>query len=211
MAAVFAMPVPFMLGGGPQRSAKASSTNSGYQRLPVLVSLLDEIDGGSQLAGEAAAGDSNQSKLPMPMGPEASVTANRELSTRTLLAALSIPGGPPPVWALPPLSLAPTRIHYQPHTPGGCLPPGLKHVLELVAERFGEVQVLSTHRDPNRNRRAGGARHSMHLDCRAVDFKVIGAKTQGLTAFLRGRPEIGGLKRYPLGFFHIDDGPERTW
>jgi len=41
-------------------------------------------------------------------------------------------------------------------TPTECLPGNLKGVLSQVAEEFGAVSVQSTHRSPQRNRRAGG-------------------------------------------------------
>ncbi|MCB1521032.1 MAG: DUF882 domain-containing protein [Hyphomicrobiaceae bacterium] len=102
------------------------------------------------------------------------------------------------------------KVHFQDDTPERCLPPDLVGVLYDVAERFGEVQVLSTFRDSERNRRVGGAPQSYHLSCQAIDFRVTG-RTSGLLDYLEKRAEVGGLKRYPLGFFHIDNGPRRTW
>lgn len=94
--------------------------------------------------------------------------------------------------------------------PTHCLPGPLMHVLTDVAERFGEVSVQSTHRTPGRNARAGGARRSLHLDCRAVDFRVKG-DGRAVMAYLRDHPDIGGVKRYRNGLIHIDDGASRTW
>lgn len=102
------------------------------------------------------------------------------------------------------------KVHFQPHTPERCLPHDLLDVIYDVAERFGEVQILSTFRDPERNRRVGGAEQSFHLSCQAIDFRVSG-KTAGLLSYLEGRGEVGGLKRYPMGYFHIDNGPRRSW
>lgn len=102
------------------------------------------------------------------------------------------------------------KVHFQPHTPERCLPHDLLDVIYDVAERFGEVQILSTFRDPERNRRVGGAEQSFHLSCQAIDFRVSG-KTAGLLSYLEGREEVGGLKRYPMGYFHIDNGPRRSW
>lgn len=94
--------------------------------------------------------------------------------------------------------------------PTHCLPGPLMRVLTDVAERFGEVSVQSTHRSPGRNARAGGARRSLHLDCRAVDFRVKG-DGRAVMAYLRDHPDIGGVKRYRNGLIHIDDGASRTW
>lgn len=95
-------------------------------------------------------------------------------------------------------------------TPTSCLPGDLKTVLTEVAARFGEVSVQSTHRSPGRNRRAGGAARSLHLDCRAIDFRVD-ANGREVLAFLRDHPDVGGLKRYRNGLIHIDNGARRSW
>lgn len=102
------------------------------------------------------------------------------------------------------------KVHFQPHTPERCLPHDLLDVVYDVAEKFGEVQILSTFRDQERNRRVGGAERSFHLSCQAIDFRVSG-RQPGLLAYLESRPEVGGLKRYPMGYFHIDNGPRRSW
>ena len=101
------------------------------------------------------------------------------------------------------------KVHFQDH-PDRCLPNDLLDVIYDVAERYGEVQILSTFRDRERNRRVGGAPRSFHLRCQAIDFRVIG-RSNGLLEYLEKRADVGGLKRYPLGFFHIDNGPRRTW
>ncbi len=95
-------------------------------------------------------------------------------------------------------------------TPTECLPGDLKNVLAQVAEEFGAVSVQSTHRSPQRNRRAGGAAQSLHLDCRAIDFRV-NAHGRAVMAFLRDHADVGGLKMYRNGVIHIDNGARRTW
>lgn len=102
------------------------------------------------------------------------------------------------------------KVHFQDDTPERCLPSDLMSVIYDVAEKFGEVQVLSTFRDPQRNRRVGGAPRSFHLRCQAIDFRIVG-QAPGLLEYLEARADVGGLKRYPLGFYHIDNGPRRTW
>ena len=94
--------------------------------------------------------------------------------------------------------------------PSGCVPGSLKSVLYQVSQKFGPVVVNSTARGHKHNRRVGGARKSWHLKCMATDFRVRGS-TKGLYAFLRSHPSVGGLHRYPSGFYHIDLGPKRTW
>jgi uncharacterized protein YcbK (DUF882 family) len=94
--------------------------------------------------------------------------------------------------------------------PANCLPGNLREVVADVASKFGPVSVESTHRSTGRNWRAGGARHSLHLSCRAIDFRVR-TRTGGVMAYLRSRPEVGGLKVYRNGIIHIDNGSRRSW
>jgi uncharacterized protein YcbK (DUF882 family) len=94
--------------------------------------------------------------------------------------------------------------------PTHCLPGNLLTVVADVASRFGPVSLESTHRSRGRNWRAGGARHSLHLSCRAIDFRIK-ARSRGVMAYLRARPEVGGLKMYRNGIIHIDNGQRRSW
>lgn len=91
-----------------------------------------------------------------------------------------------------------------------CVPKKLKAVIYQVSKKFGHVTVNSTHRSRRKNRRIGGAKKSWHIGCRAVDFRVKG-RTRGLYRWLRNHPNVGGLKRYRSGFYHIDIGPRRSW
>jgi uncharacterized protein YcbK (DUF882 family) len=91
-----------------------------------------------------------------------------------------------------------------------CVPPKLKIVLRQVSQKFGPVLVHSTHRWPAENRRKGGKPKSYHLRCRAVDFSVKGDPS-GVLEFIKGHSLVGGYSRYPQGFYHIDNGPKRTW
>lgn len=94
--------------------------------------------------------------------------------------------------------------------PTNCIPGDLREVVASVAEKFGPVSVESTHRNRGRNWRAGGARHSLHLSCRAIDFRVH-ARGRGVMAYLRSHPQVGGLKIYRNGIIHIDNGERRSW
>ncbi|AXS41938.1 D-Ala-D-Ala carboxypeptidase family metallohydrolase [Breoghania sp. L-A4] len=91
-----------------------------------------------------------------------------------------------------------------------CVPRKLKKVLNRVADRYGRVQVHSTKRWWLENWWKGGAKHSMHLDCRAVDFSVRGDPAS-VVAFLKAQRDVGGYKYYPGGHYHIDNGRRRTW
>ncbi|HZH53432.1 MAG TPA: D-Ala-D-Ala carboxypeptidase family metallohydrolase [Microvirga sp.] len=94
--------------------------------------------------------------------------------------------------------------------PTTCLPGNLREVVADLAAKFGPVSIESTHRSRSRNWRAGGARQSLHLSCRAIDFRVK-ARARGVMAYLRSRPEVGGLKVYRNGIIHIDNGERRSW
>jgi uncharacterized protein YcbK (DUF882 family) len=94
--------------------------------------------------------------------------------------------------------------------PTDCIPGDIRDVVASVAEKFGPVSVESTHRSRGRNWRAGGARHSLHLSCRAIDFRVR-ARARGVMAYLRAHPQVGGLKIYRNGIIHIDNGERRSW
>lgn len=93
----------------------------------------------------------------------------------------------------------------------GCLNSSLRAVIAQVASAFGPVTVNSTCRSRRHNSRVGGARHSHHLSGNAVDFRVRGASSRSVHAFLRNHASVGGLKFYRRGFFHIDTGSRRTW
>lgn len=96
------------------------------------------------------------------------------------------------------------------NAPWKCVPNKLKVVINQVSRKFGHVTINSTHRSRRKNRRVGGARRSWHIGCRAVDFRVRG-RSRGLYRWLRNHPNVGGLKRYRSGFYHIDIGPRRSW
>ncbi len=94
--------------------------------------------------------------------------------------------------------------------PSRCVPGSLIRVLKRVSARYGPITVNSTWRARAKNRRIGGRSKSLHLSCRAVDFRVHGS-SRGLARFLTAQKEVGGFNRYPSGFYHIDNGPRRTW
>ncbi len=96
------------------------------------------------------------------------------------------------------------------NAPWKCVPNGLKAVVYEVSRRYGHVTINSTYRSKSKNRRIGGARNSYHLRCAAVDFRVKG-NSSAVLKYLRRHPNVGGLKRYRSGFFHIDNGPKRSW
>jgi hypothetical protein len=132
----------------------------------------------------------------------------------------SLPDSPSPRWTMsdaPQVRPVGLRESEEPvaHMPGvfappeanfDCLPSGIKQVLIDTAKRFGHVAILNAKRS-----RGSGARESYHYQCRAVDFRVRGIAISTVYGFLRQHPNVGGRKIYPMGFFHVDDGPARSW
>jgi len=94
--------------------------------------------------------------------------------------------------------------------PSWCVPWRLKRVLRKVARKYGNVTVHSTYRTWWHNRKVGGAQHSMHRRCKAVDFSVDGSMAAAYR-YVSRHPSVGGHKRYRSGHIHIDTGPKRTW
>ncbi len=88
--------------------------------------------------------------------------------------------------------------------PTDCLPAPLLAVLEDVQKRFGPVTLVSTTELHTHNHAPGGARHKMHAACRAVDFQVAG-DLAAVAAYLRSRPEVGGVNVYKNNrVVHVD-------
>lgn len=94
-----------------------------------------------------------------------------------------------------------------------CLKPSLVRVLKTVERHYGsKVVVTSGYRNPTRNRRARGARNSLHMYCAAADVQVAGVGKWELAEFLRSMPGRGGVGTYcHTNSVHIDVGPERDW
>ena len=91
-----------------------------------------------------------------------------------------------------------------------CLAAPLRSVLTELTAAFGPITVRWTCRSKEINAQVGGATRSYHLTGDAVDFNVTG-NYRAMLAFLQARKEVGGLKHYGGGAFHIDTGPRRTW
>ena len=108
------------------------------------------------------------------------------------------------------LAAVPTGQRVKWSAPSHCVPASLKGVIQKVAAQYGPVTVSSTARSRTKNASVGGRSKSFHLGCRAVDFRVHGS-TKGLIAFLAAQKNVGGIKRYSSGFYHIDNGPRRSW
>ena len=91
-----------------------------------------------------------------------------------------------------------------------CLNSTLRSIVVSLASNYGPVTVNSTCRSAGHNRRVGGAPKSMHLSGDAVDFRIH-ANASAAYASLRNNGNVGGLKHYGGGLFHIDNGARRSW
>lgn len=94
-----------------------------------------------------------------------------------------------------------------------CLRPELVSLIRTVENHYKRPAIVTSgFRDPRRNRRAGGVRHSLHTMCAAVDIQVQGVSKWQLADFLRSLPGRGGVGTYcHTESVHIDIGGERDW
>ncbi|MDN2579182.1 YcbK family protein [Aquibium sp. ELW1220] len=95
----------------------------------------------------------------------------------------------------------------------GCLKPSLVRMLKGVEQHFGKKMIVTSgYRNPERNRKARGARNSLHMYCAAADVQVPGVDKWQLAKFVRSMPGRGGVGTYcHTNSVHIDVGPERDW
>lgn len=95
----------------------------------------------------------------------------------------------------------------------GCLKPSLVRILKSVEQHFGKKMVVTSgYRNPERNRRARGAKNSQHMYCAAADIQVPGVSKWELATYLRAMPGRGGVGTYcHTTSVHVDVGPERDW
>lgn len=94
-----------------------------------------------------------------------------------------------------------------------CLKPSLVRVLKTIEGHYGKKMIVTSgYRDPNRNRRANGAKNSLHMYCAAADIVVPGVSKWELASYLRSMPGRGGVGTYcHTEAVHVDVGPERDW
>ena len=94
-----------------------------------------------------------------------------------------------------------------------CIKPELVKFIKIVERRYGRPAVVTSgYRSPSRNRRAGGAKNSMHIYCKAVDIQVKGVSKWDLAKYMRSIPGRGGVGTYcRTKSVHLDLGPKRDW
>ena len=74
------------------------------------------------------------------------------------------------------------------------------------------IPVSSAYRDPETNKRVGGAKGSQHLHGNAFDITTAGMSPQEIDALIKAGVKAGfrGFGGYD-GSVHFDVGPQRTW
>jgi uncharacterized protein YcbK (DUF882 family) len=94
-----------------------------------------------------------------------------------------------------------------------CIKPALLRVLGQIESHYGQRAIVTSgYRDPFRNRRARGARNSLHMFCAAADIQIPGVSKWELAQYARSMPGRGGVGTYcHTESVHIDVGPERDW
>jgi hypothetical protein len=99
---------------------------------------------------------------------------------------------------------------YKPSSTQMCVPTELRRTLDEIEDRFGPVQVISTHRPGAKI--AGSGKRSKHADCRAVDFNPPRGKSKEVAAWLKAN-HTGGVGTYGCGMshIHIDVGGKARW
>lgn len=97
--------------------------------------------------------------------------------------------------------------------------PQLLLLLDRVSAKFGSkdvLHVISGYRSPESNQKlaaasGGVARHSMHLEGKAIDIRMPGRDLAGLHKAAMAA-KGGGVGYYPDSqFVHIDTGRPRHW
>jgi len=105
-------------------------------------------------------------------------------------------------------------------TQAGRAPLRLKGLNKVVSDRwkatqdaFGrELPVVSAYRDPETNRRAGGAKHSQHMHGNAIDIDVSGLSKPQRLELIKNASANGftGIGVYNNSL-HLDVGGRRAW
>lgn len=88
--------------------------------------------------------------------------------------------------------------------------------MQKVRKKFGKPLIIeSAYRSPAynaalRKRSKGVAKHSQHMNCKAIDFRVPGVSMRTLQTYVRSLSEIGGVGLY-ANWVHMDTGSVRNW
>ncbi len=94
-----------------------------------------------------------------------------------------------------------------------CFKPALVRLLKRIESHYGKpVIVTSGYRSAGNNRRARGAKNSLHIYCSAADIQIEGVGKWQLAKYARSMSGRGGVGTYcHTDSVHIDIGPNRDW
>jgi hypothetical protein len=106
------------------------------------------------------------------------------------------------VWPVAPKQAARSAAGESSEAPTDCLPAPLQTVLRELEAKFGPVTVVSTTHLNSDNHTAGTIRDKLHQTCKAVDIQARDPKE--VIAFLKSRPEVGGINSYRNRLVHFD-------
>ena len=89
-----------------------------------------------------------------------------------------------------------------------CFAAPLRGVLADMRSHFGRpVIVTSGFRSHSHNRRAGGAKRSLHTHCMAADVQISGVSPAAIARWARSHPTVGGVGTYRrTRSVHVDVG-----
>lgn len=144
---------------------------------------------------------------------EALIAAIGSLAPQTPFDGLIAPQPPETPPPAPPAASAP-----QPAAPArpkavNNISPAAKTAFEKFETAVGQqFNVISGFRDPEHNRRVGGAKGSQHLQGNALDIDTAGMTDDERVALIQRAREagFGGIGLYDTSL-HFDVGPTRAW
>jgi hypothetical protein len=170
------------------RALEAPSTPprelAGSVAAPVTTSVFERYPGPAPRAAEPAREEITAS------------TEERPAETRS--AALE-----QKTWPVVPRQAAAERMEAKSGAPTDCLPESLRAVLTDLQARFGSVEIIATTHLKTDNHSPGSTRDKLHQACKAVDIRTSRDPREVL-AFLKSRPEVGGINSYRNRVVHFD-------
>jgi len=91
-------------------------------------------------------------------------------------------------------------------------------MLQKIREGVGKpIYINSSYRNPEYNKSIGGAKYSLHMSFKALDWHIKGYSHFDYLALATriAAGEFFGDEKFGLGvyktFLHLDCGPRRTW
>ena len=88
--------------------------------------------------------------------------------------------------------------------------------MKKISRHFGKPLVIESayrsraYNDALRRRGKGAAKNSLHIQCRAIDFRVRGVPIRTVARYAATTKAVGGIGTYRT-WVHIDTGRRRYW